>query len=207
MSVVYGLGENPTILDSPLGSLTVGFGGKDQFFIPGITVPDYIHLDKPFYVPVIGDYEPISLLIETAHMDAPYVKRVTFIGKLVAESISLELPNSDTGPFISDEESEAYTVDEAFDDLTDIGGFLKVAVSSTYINEKSGADKNIIQGLDDIRGLTIPTLALFGEAELYLYEDMEEFNHVEQLLLEGKITPIDILAYMRATKLAEMLKR
>lgn len=44
IETVYALAEHPTMLDSSLGSLTIGFAGFDQFYIPGISVPGYAHL-------------------------------------------------------------------------------------------------------------------------------------------------------------------
>lgn len=202
IETVYTLAEHPTMLDSPLGSLAMGFAGFDQFYIPGISVPGHTHLDKPFYVPVIGDDEPISLLIDTAHMDTNYAKRVTFIGKLIAESIAIEPPLPDREPFLDDNNPAAIAVDEAFDDLCGDGGFLRVTAISAYITEMQVSEHPPLQGTDDY---DIPPLSLSGEAELYLFDDIDEFNHIEELLLNGKITPIDILAHMRTAKLGNLL--
>lgn len=202
IETVYTLGEHPTMLDSPLGSLAIGFAGFDQFYIPGISVPGHTHLEKPFYVPVIGDAEPISLLIDTAHMDTTYEKRVTFIGKLIAESIAVEPPLPDREPFLCNENPAALAVDEAFDDLCGDGGFLRVTAISAYDTKMHVSKHPPLQGMDDY---DVPPLLLSGEAELYLFDDTNEFDHIEELLLNGSITPIDILAHMRTAKLNNLL--
>ncbi len=203
IETVYTLAEHPTMLDSPLGSPSIGFAGFDQFYIPGISVPGYEHLEKPFYVPVIGDAEPISLVIDTAHMDATYVKRVTFVGKLIAESIAIEPPLPDREPFLDDDNPAALAVDEAFDDLCGEGGFLRVTTISAYDTEAHVGERPPLHGTDTYG---VPPLSLSGEAELYLFDNVDEFNHIEALLLNGSITPIDILAHARAAKLNDLLR-
>lgn len=204
VETIYSLGEHPNMLDSYLGSLSVGFASFDQFYVPGISVPDVKHLNQPFYVPVIGDDEPVSLVIDYAHMDAPYHKRVTFIGKIIAESISLEPPMPDREPFIDEEDVNALQVDEAFDDLCGDGGFLRVTASSTFASTANVNERPLLHGFDILEA---PELTISGDAELYLFDDIKEFETVEELLLTGRITAIDILAHMRETKVSKLLQR
>lgn len=204
IETVYTLAEHPSRLDSHLGSLTMGFAGVDQFYIPGISVPGHAQLEKPFYVPVIGDAEPLSLVIDTAHMDTTYVKRVTFVGKLIAESIAIKSPVRDREPFLDDENPAALAIDEAFDELCGEGGFLRVTAISAYDTERHVSEPLPLHGIADY---DVPSLSLSGKAELYLFDDLDEFEHIEELLLNGSITPIDILAHSRAARLNDLLQK
>lgn len=172
---VMELSANPAILDTEMGNLCIGFAGQDQIFIPGISIPG---TETPFHVPVIGDNESISLLIDRpTKLEAPYIERVTFVGMLIAESVRVELPKEEYSAFILDEDTAEFKLDETYDHYTgEWGGFLSLVVKLKYVDLTKSDSKELI-----------------GSAELYLIESEEEFIRIHEVLEKGKFGAYDLV--------------
>ncbi len=151
----------------------------DQTYIPGISVEGIPLLEQPFNVPIVGDNESVSLSIDwprTGEVSA--LKRISFVGMLPAESITLGDPEYEAQDVLEammdDEEFQPHN--DAFDEyIGDIGGFLRAVV--------------------DIR----PSFAV-GLAEFYCMENMDEFEQVQELLETGEVSAAEIVNIVRFAK-------
>lgn len=180
------LSADPTKLDTQMGSLYVGYAGADQVFIPGISIPG---IDIPFHVPVIGDNESLSLVVDRPQkLEAPHIERVTFVGMLIAESVRIKLPTEDDSAHVFEEDPEAFELDEAFTDYTgEWGGFLRAVAELRYIDLDKGNSQE-----------------LTGCAELYIIEDEAEWQIIDKLLLTGRASAQEIVTLKRLGSLAAL---
>jgi hypothetical protein len=134
----------------------------DQYYVLGISVPGVKLLEEPFNVPVVGDYESVSLGIDWPRMgNDRYLKRVTYTGMLPAEEITIGDPK-ETNPLIVDK--HAQRVDEALDEYTgEWGAFLRATVE---ICEAANTDR----------------LVRTGAAQFICIETEAEFDTIQHIL-------------------------
>ncbi len=148
----------------------------DQMYIPGISVPDVSGLEKPFWVPLIGDDE--SFGVSVVHVDcpqkrdAPYWKQISFVGTIPAESFWYNAPTEDEELF----EGQPVELNEVINEFLDTGGFLRAVARLVPVGDYMNTE---------------------GIAEFYLFEGEAEYEQISQLLESGVATPAEIVASVR----------
>lgn len=143
----------------------------DQMYIPGISVPDVVGLEKPFLVPLIGDDESFGVSVDCPQKcDAPYWKQVSFVGAVPAEPVWYVAPTEDE---ILDRPVE---LNEAVSEFLDCGGFLRAVARLVPAGDLMTTE---------------------GIAEFYLFEGEAEYKQISQLLESGIATAAEIVASVR----------
>lgn len=178
------LSNRPDQLDSDPEVLQGVYNPTDQIYFPGISIPQQSQLDRPFLLPLIGDSDSFSLTVDWPQkLEAPFYKRISYVGILAAESVVRELPTVEQRALGYEDEE----LDEAFDALSIFGGFFRAAVELK---------------ISEISSKLHPT----SSADFYMFESDVEFDKIQQILKSGFYTAGEIVTTVRLPELASILE-